>query len=112
MKILIYYMAMVSLTVSANLLFKMGADKSSGEILSLLNARVVLGFVCFGVASLFYVVVLTKLPLNVAQSFAAIQFVAVIVAAHFFLGEPIDGTRLVGIGLIFSGIMLVGKSVA
>lgn len=110
MKIFIYYMAMVLLTVSANILFKIGADKSSGDILALLNGKVVLGFVCFGMASLFYIVVLTKLPLNVAQSFAAIQFVAVIVAAHFFLGEPIDGARLVGIGLIFSGIMLVGKS--
>lgn len=111
MKVFSYYLAMVFLTVSANLLFKIGADKSSGDVLALLNGKVVLGFVCFGLASLFYIVVLTKLPLNVAQSFAAIQFVAVIVAAHFFLGEPIDATRLAGIGLIFSGIVLVGKSV-
>lgn len=112
MRIVFYYMLMISLTVSANLLFKMGVNRSGGDGYGLLNVMVISGFICFGLASLFYVYVLTKLPLNVAQSFAAIQFVAVIVAAHFVLGESIDGLRLIGIGLIFSGIVLVGRSLS
>jgi drug/metabolite transporter (DMT)-like permease len=46
----------------------------------------------------------------VAQSFAAFQFVAVIVASAWFLGEPISGVRWLGIALIVAGILAVGMS--
>jgi undecaprenyl phosphate-alpha-L-ara4N flippase subunit ArnE len=49
--------------------------------------------------------------LNVAQSFAAFQFVAVILAAWLILGEPISLVRGAGIMLICAGIFLVGLSV-
>jgi undecaprenyl phosphate-alpha-L-ara4N flippase subunit ArnE len=112
MKILACYLVMVLLTVSANLFFKSGAMGAADGLLGLLNAKIVLGFLCFGLAALLYIVVLRVLPLNVAQSLAAMQFVAVIVAAHVVLGEPIGAARLVGIGLIFSGIVLVGRTIA
>lgn len=111
MKIFSYYLAMVLLSVSANLCFKSGAERAADSLLGLLNYKIVLGFLCFGVAALLYIVVLRVLPLNVAQSLAAMQFVAVIVAAHFVLGEPIGAVRLLGIGLIFSGIVLVGRTI-
>jgi drug/metabolite transporter (DMT)-like permease len=50
------------------------------------------------------------MPLNVAQSFAALQFVAVILASAWFLGEPISGVRWLGIALIIAGILTVGIS--
>ncbi|BAK77176.1 hypothetical protein NH8B_2362 [Pseudogulbenkiania sp. NH8B] len=111
MKILACYLVMVLLTVSANLFFKSGAMRAEGGLLGLLNIKIVLGFMCFGLAALLYIVVLRVLPLNVAQSLAAMQFVAVIIAAHLVLGEPIGATRLLGIGLIFSGIVLVGRTI-
>lgn len=110
MRLFVYYIMMVAMTVAANLLLKSGAERSGNSLIELFNIRILFGFIFFGLAACFYILVLTKLPLNVAQSFAAIQFVAVIMAAHFFLGEPIDATRALGIFLIFCGILLVGKS--
>nr|WP_294863451.1 EamA family transporter [uncultured Pseudogulbenkiania sp.] len=111
MKILACYLAMVLLTVSANLFFKSGAVRVADGLLGLLNIKIVLGFVCFGLAALLYIVVLRVLPLNVAQSLGTIQFVAVIIAAHLVLGEPIGATRLLGIGLIISGVVLIGRTI-
>ena len=113
MRILISFLLMISLTVAANLLLKSGATVArtgTGEWLSLLNWRVVGGLATFALSAIFYLSILTKLPLNVAQSFAAFQFVAVILAAWLILGEPISLVRGAGIMLICAGIFLVGMS--
>ena len=52
--------------------------------------------------------VATFLPLNIAQSFAAIQFIAVILASTLVLSEPIAIPRWIGIALIAIGIVIVG----
>jgi drug/metabolite transporter (DMT)-like permease len=114
MKLLAAYVAMISLTVTANLLLKSGAaalGTAANNLLDLLNWRVVAGLASFALGAFFYVLILTRLPLNVAQSFAALQFVAVILASWLILGEPIGGLRWVGIMLIVGGIALVGMTV-
>jgi hypothetical protein len=55
---------------------------------------------------LFYARVLRLLPLNVAQSYAAAQFIAVILASKLILGEPIPLARWAGISLIAAGIIV------
>jgi multidrug transporter EmrE-like cation transporter len=50
---------------------------------------------------------LRQVPLNVAQVFAAAQFVGVVMAAGLVLGEPISLARWLGIGCICFGIVLV-----
>ena len=113
MKILAAFVAMISFTVAANLLMKAGADSSAPgheQITHLLNWRVILGLFSFGLAACFYVVILQWLPLNVAQSFAAAQFIAVILASAWLLSEPIGPSQWMGIGLIALGIAIVGWS--
>ena len=112
MKILFVFLAMISCTVVANLLLKMGAVSggSGGGIGHLLNWRVALGLFSFGLAACFYILVLQWLPLNVAQSFASAQFIAVILASTLLLSEPIRSTQWVGIALITLGIAIVGWS--
>jgi undecaprenyl phosphate-alpha-L-ara4N flippase subunit ArnE len=61
-------------------------------------------------AACFYILVLQWLPLNVAQSFAAAQFIAVILASTWILSEPIGPGQWLGITLIAVGIAIVGWS--
>ena len=113
MKMLAAFVVMISLTVLANLLLKTGASApgvAQGQWTGLLNWRVAGGLASFALAAFFYVVILTRLPLNVAQSFASMQFVAVILAAALVLGEPIGLLRWAGIVMICGGIFLVGLS--
>jgi drug/metabolite transporter (DMT)-like permease len=112
-KIVLTFIAMISFTVLANLLLKTGAtlaNPGQGAFQHLLNWRVFLGLCSFGLAACFYVLVLQWLPLNVAQSFAAAQFVAVILASALVLSEPIGPPQWLGITLIALGIAVVGWS--
>jgi drug/metabolite transporter (DMT)-like permease len=110
MKLVLAYVAMISFTVTGNLLLKTGASAYSGALSNLFNWRVFGGLATFALGAVFYVLILTRLPLNVAQSFAALQFVAVVTASLFVLHEPIGTLRWIGIGFIVVGILLVGKS--
>ena len=113
MKILFAFMAMITFTVAANLLMKIGAsaqDAGPDFLSKALTWPVLLGLTCFGAAAVVYVLILTWLPLNIAQSFASAQFIAVILAARMFLAEPISGPHWLGIMLIALGIAVVGWS--
>jgi multidrug transporter EmrE-like cation transporter len=107
------FVMMIACTVAANLLLKQGAmvPASDRVILGLLGLQSFAGLAMFGVSGLIYSWVLRSLPLNVAQSFAAAQFVAVIAASALVLAEPITPARWLGILLIALGILLVGLSV-
>ena len=112
MRILLAFLAMISFTVIANVLLKTGAVAGGpGQpITHLLNWRVALGLASFGLAACFYIVILQWLPLNVAQSFAAAQFIGVILASTWLLSEPIGFSQWLGISLIAVGIAVVGWS--
>jgi undecaprenyl phosphate-alpha-L-ara4N flippase subunit ArnE len=101
---------MVLCTVAANLLLKLGSqDVPSPLLLGLLSWRTAGGLAAFGCAGLFYAAALRFLPLNVAQSYAAVQFVAVILAAKLVLGEPVPLGRWLGISMIMGGILIVAS---
>jgi drug/metabolite transporter (DMT)-like permease len=105
---------MIAFTVVANLLLKTGAvmgREGGGEWWAqLLNWRILGGFASFGVAAMFYTLLLRTVPLNVAQSFTAAQFVAIILASALVLSEPIGAVRWVGIVMIACGIAVVAWS--
>ena len=111
MKTAFLLLCMISFTVIANLFLKVGAVSSEpgqGPIANLLNWKVILGLASFGSAACFYILILRWLPLNVAQSFAAAQFIAVILASAWILSEPIGPGQWFGIAFIALGIAIVG----
>jgi multidrug transporter EmrE-like cation transporter len=111
MKAIFPLTAMICCTVVANLLMKLGADDAPSPLLvGLMSWRTVAGLFAFGCAGLFYAAFLRVLPLNVAQSYAAVQFIAVILASKFVLDEPILLGRWIGISMITIGIVVVAAS--
>jgi drug/metabolite transporter (DMT)-like permease len=101
---------MISLTVAANLMLKLGAGVSRAEriVFGLLGWKSVAGLALFGCSGLLYAFLLRRVPLNIAQTFTSAQFVGVVIAAALILGEPISPVRWLGIGCICFGILLVG----
>jgi drug/metabolite transporter (DMT)-like permease len=103
-------LASMSCTVTGNLLLKTGVQHpglSTIWPLSLLNGRTLLGALSFCFAMVFYMMVLKRTTLNLAQSIFALQFVLVIIAANVILDEPIGMQRWLGIGLIAIGLFVV-----
>ena len=108
-KVILSFLIIISCTVSANLLLKIGASSAgvSRATLMFIPWQTLAGLTLFGLSGLIYTWVLQFVPLYVAQSFGAAQFVAVIFGSYFYLAEPIPTVRWFGIALIFGGIMLV-----
>ena len=111
MKIVATLALMIGFTITANLLLKTGADSggtANGQLYHLLNWHTFLGLCSFALAACFYILILKWLPLNVATSFAAAQYVGVILAAALILAEPVGRAQWVGITFITLGIAIVG----
>lgn len=107
------FVGMITGMVSANLLLKTGATSGGYRLFGFgpaLNGYVLGSLFAFAASFGFYFLILRTTPLNVAQSLAAAQFVAIILAANLVLGEPIGLLRAAGIALITIGIILVGLS--
>ena len=68
------------------------------------------GLGAYAVSLAMYLVLLTRVPLNVATSIAALNFVAVLLAARWVLGEPIPPLRYVGFAFILLGIAIVAMT--
>lgn len=89
MKLFLAFTGMITLTVTDKLLLKTGADSLNADAslwVRLFSWRLLLGLTLFGCAALIYVAILGWLPLHIASSFAAAQYIAVILA--FFLCCP------------------------
>jgi drug/metabolite transporter (DMT)-like permease len=111
MKTALLLCCMISCTVAANLLMKIGARAApSALFLNIISSSTALGLVAFGCAGILYSAVLAILPLNVAQSYAALQFVSVILASYVLLGERIPAAAWIGIAMIVAGIITVAAS--
>lgn len=95
--------------MSASLLVKVGSTTpaSKAVFFGVFGWQTALGIGLFGISLLLYIWSLRFIPLFVVQSFAALQFVAVILAAHFILGEVISLRHWMGICLIAIGVIVV-----
>lgn len=111
----IFILASMSCTVVGNLLLKTGVQQQGVSTvwpLSLLNMRTFLGAITFCFAMIFYMMVLKRTALNLAQSIFALQFVLVIIAANVILHESIGMQRWIGIGLIAAGLFVISLTPA
>jgi drug/metabolite transporter (DMT)-like permease len=102
----------IGLNVAAQLLLKVGAARSNVSAalpLSLVNAHVLAGALCLIVALGFYVMVLQRLPLVLAQSLLSLQFVAVVLAATLVLGERVGPPQWAGMAAIAAGLFLLSR---
>jgi drug/metabolite transporter (DMT)-like permease len=107
---LLGFVAVIACTVTANLMLKLGASVPEAQrvLVGLLGWKSAAGLALFGCGGIVYALLLRRVPLNIAQVFAAAQFVGVVIAAGLVLGEPMSPARWVGIACISLGIVLVG----
>lgn len=65
------------------------------------------GMAAYVLSLTMYLVLLSRVPLNIATSIAALNFIAVLVASRIFLGEAIPVLRYVGFACILLGLYIV-----
>lgn len=77
-----------------------------GEIL--FTPAILLGFVCFGVSSILWLVVISRWQLSFAYPLVAVGYVLVITYGAVFLKEPLTLGKILGCLLILLGISILG----
>ncbi len=75
-----------------------------------LNPFVFFGFVCFGLSSIFWLIVLSRLPLSLVYPMVSVAYVLVALASMLFFKETVSLVRWAGIAVIIAGVVLISRS--
>jgi drug/metabolite transporter (DMT)-like permease len=86
--------------------------KTPGQTISRVarQPRLWVGLFLFGVSAMFWLVVLTRLPLSVAYPFVGLTYIIVVFWSRYVLGETVPPLRWLGVGFVALGIAVVGLS--
>jgi drug/metabolite transporter (DMT)-like permease len=68
------------------------------------------GLMLFAVSALFWLVVLSRVPLSVAYPSVGMSYVFVVLFSRLWLHEHVPPLRWVGAGIVVVGIVIVGLS--
>ena len=122
-ELILLILVSVLLSSGSQVLLKLGMSASDIQVVlaqtdrplqiaaSIITSPLVLaGLVCFGLSALFWLFVLSKIPLSTAYPFVAFGIVITSASGRILLGEPITALKAFGIVLIVSGVLAVGAS--
>lgn len=88
------------------ILLKVGADRAT-SLTDYANLRILVGLGCYALGAVFWLLALARLPLSKVYPFTILTFVLVYIASVYVLGERISGALAVGVGLVFSGLIVI-----
>lgn len=92
-------------------LLKLGADASRLSWKNLrVDPRLLLGLFSYGLASILYVVSLTRGELSVLYPVVSLTYVWIFCLSRVVLGERLTAAKLLGGALLILGVCLVGWS--
>lgn len=103
----------VLLLVAGQSLWKVGLERMGGlqlnNILQVLFSPLILaGLVLYGIATILWLAVLSRLPLSVAYPLQSLAYVLGIFVAFYFFHEAIPLNRWIGVGIIVVGVSVLG----
>ena len=103
-------------SVGGQLFLKLGADKlapllqqpSWGTVLKAIQIpEIILGLGCYGMGAVAYILLLSRVPLSMAGPSVSLIYVFSVLLGYFVFREAIPPGRIVGLGLIMTGVVLV-----
>jgi multidrug transporter EmrE-like cation transporter len=74
------------------------------------NANVFFGYAAFVLSSLVWLIALRRLPLSYAYPMVSLGYVVVVILSWRIFGETIPPLRIVALGVILTGVLLLALS--
>jgi multidrug transporter EmrE-like cation transporter len=68
------------------------------------------GMACYAISLVVWIMALSRAPVSVAYPMLSIGYVINAVIAYYWLGEPLAMQKMLGIGIIIIGVVLVAKT--
>lgn len=96
------------LKLGALKLGKVTANNMINHILSIITIpELVTGLICYGLGAIFYIMLLTRVKLSVVGPSASLIYIFSVLLGYFAFNETIPVNRLIGLGFIVCGVILV-----
>ena len=73
------------------------------------DSWVLLAFMMVGIGALFWYMSMFRVPLSVMMPVASVVSPITVIASYFFLSESISISQIVGVTIIFIGVLLVAS---
>ncbi len=119
--ILVIALVSIVLLVSGQTLLKVGLNDIGGvslfdgnpvgSLLGLFRTPwIILGFVCYGIAAILWLDVLSKLDFSMAFPMVSLTYVFAILIGRFIFQETVGLDRIVGVLLILTGLFFIMRS--
>ena len=87
---------------------KVNAGNLLGHVLGiLLTPELIAGLTCYAFGAIAYILLLTRVKLSIAAPSVALSYVFAVMLGYFLFRETIPISRVVGLGLIVGGVILV-----
>lgn len=116
-----FLMAGVALNATAQLLLKAGTNTLG--VISLTRDNwadvtwrmatqhyFIAGAACYVLSLFVWIIGLSRVPVSIAYPLLSVGYILNALAAHYLLGEALNLSRWLGIGLIVAGVVLVTRS--
>jgi multidrug transporter EmrE-like cation transporter len=111
----------VLLNAGAQLLLKAGVAKIGSFSFTLDNALPVslalakggyipLGLLCYGISVVVWILALSRVPVSIAYPMLSLGYIVNAFAAWHWFGESLSAQKLVGIGMIIIGVIVVARA--
>lgn len=76
----------------------------------LLNSYVFLGFVFYGLSTIFWLIALSKKDLSFVYPFISLTYILVLVLSNFMLKESIGLNKIAGTLVIIIGLIIISRT--
>jgi drug/metabolite transporter (DMT)-like permease len=86
-----------------------GANALSHVLSIAMTPALIAGLAAYGVGAITYILLLTRVNLSIAAPSASLIYVASVVIGVVVFKEDLSTARLVGLGLIMGGVVLVAS---
>ena len=107
--------AAITTSLVGQILLKAGASgsvaASAGFIDQLFRWQTIIGLGCYGGAALLYIIALRKIPMSIALPCTAASYVVIAVIGWAVFGEAMGVQKVLAIGLISLGVVLLATTV-
>lgn len=103
--------AAISASLVGQVLLKAGTGDGTGSFIAqLFRWQTVIGLGFYGGAALLYIIALRKIPMSVALPCTAVSYIVIAVLGWWFFGEGLGPQKMLAIGLIGAGVVVLASA--
>ena len=111
----------VMLNAAAQILMKAGTNAVGHFEFSMENVvpigwklatewHIVTALFCYALSVVIWVLALSRVPVSIAFPMLSMAYVMNAIAAYYLLGEPFSSTKLLGMGVIILGVIIISRA--